>query len=401
MKQQMKDLALRLKGERKWRFIGLGVLALLAWVMMQNPPPSAPRDNSRQPQMGSSSSIQSKEVTEDLIARFSRDQDELRKQVQDANKQLQDNQQALQDYEQRTAEIFKKILERMSDQNSTGVGRMPASNPVDAGGVDSAGQNMAMNNVDQPLDEPQAPNELEPFGGEAPEAPPPPPPAPQKIAFVGAGDSVRIKLLAGVNAPTDGTPYPVVFKLVGDVNGPDGSALPLGEARLIAAAQGSLVDSRALFRLTSLNLRLPNGQRKVVPVDGWVVGEDGIRGMEGILIDPIGKVIAGSAMAGGLHGLGEGISDANSTVTKTKGGLFGPSEESTNVTGDIGEYAAGKALTGASETYANIIQDRFRQLVPQVQVLSGREATAVFAKSLPITDLFEALETEEDSSTVD
>ena len=401
MKQQLKDLALRLKGERKWRFVGLGVLALLAWVMMQNPPPSAPRNDARQPQMGSSSSIQSKEVVDDIMARFRSDQDELRKQVQEANKQLQDNQQALQDYEQRTAEIFKKILERMSDQNTGGAGRMPASNPIDAGGADGTGRNMAMNNVDQPIDEPQSPNELEPFGGEAPEAPPPPPPAPAKVAFVGAGDSVRIKLLAGVNAPTDGTPYPVVFKLVGDVNGPDGSALPLGEARLIAAAQGSLVDSRALFRLTSLNVRLPNGQRKVVPVDGWVVGEDGIRGMEGILIDPIGKVIAGSAMAGGLHGLGQGIADANSTVTRTKGGLFGPSEETTNITGDIGEYAAGKALTGASETYASIIQERFRQMIPQVQVLSGREATAVFAKSLPITDLFEALETEEDSSTVD
>lgn len=402
MKQQVKDLALRLKGERKWRFIGLGILAMLAWVMMQNPPPTAPRTDNRQPQMGSSSSIQSKEVTEDLIARFSRDQDELRKQVQDANKQLQDNQQALQDYEQRTAEIFKKILERMSDQNSGGPGRIPASNPVDAGGMDSMNKgNVGMNSQEPQLDEPQAPNELEPFGGEAPEAPPPPPPAPQKVAFVGAGDSVRIKLLAGVNAPTDGTPYPVVFKLVGDVNGPDGSALPLGEARLIAAAQGSLVDSRALFRLTSLNLRLPNGQRKVVPVDGWVVGEDGIRGMEGVLIDPIGKVIAGSAMAGGLRGLGKGISDANSTVTRTKGGLFGPSEESTNVTGDIGEYAAGKALEGGAETYASIIQERFRQMIPHVQVLSGREATAVFAKSLPITDLFEALETDDDNSTVD
>ena len=401
MKQQLKDLALRLKGERKWRFIGLGVLALLAWVMMQNPPPSAPRTDTRPTQMGSSNSIQSKEVVDDLMSRFKSEQDELRKQVQDANKQLQDNQQALQDYEQRTAEIFKKILERMSDQNSGSGGRMPASNPVDAGGADGGNRNMAMNNVDQPIDEPQAPNELEPFGGEAFEPPPPPPPAPVKVAFVGAGDSVRIKLLAGVNAPTDGTPYPVVFKLVGDVNGPDGSALPLGEARLIAAAQGSLVDSRALFRLTSLNLRLPNGQRKVVPVDGWVVGEDGIRGMEGILIDPIGKVIAGSAMANGLHGLGQGIADANSTVTKTKGGLFGPSEETTNVSGDIGEYAAGKALAGASDTYASIIQERFRLMVPQVQVLSGREATAVFAKSLPITDLFEALESEEDSSTVD
>jgi hypothetical protein len=57
---------------------------------------------------------------------------------------------------------------------------------------------------------------------------PPAQPERQKQAFIGAGDSVRIKLLAGVNAPTDGTPYPVVFSLADDVVGPDGSTLPPG-----------------------------------------------------------------------------------------------------------------------------------------------------------------------------
>ena len=109
---------------------------------------------------------------------------------------------------------------------------------------------------------------------------------------------MRVKLLAGVNAPTDGTPYPVVLKLLGNVMGPDGNTIPLGEARLIAAAQGSLTDSRVLFRLTRLSIRLPNGRRKEFAIDGWVVGEDGIRGMSGVLIDPIGKAIGGAAMAG-------------------------------------------------------------------------------------------------------
>ena len=82
--------------------------------------------------------------------------------------------------------------------------------------------------------------------------------------------------------------------------GPDGNAVPLGEARIIAAAQGSLTDSRVLFRLTRLSIRLPSGKRKEFPIDGWIVGEDGIRGLEGVLIDPIGKAIVGAGMAGGL-----------------------------------------------------------------------------------------------------
>jgi conjugal transfer pilus assembly protein TraB len=208
------------------------------------------------------------------------------------------------------------------------------------------------------------------------------------------GDSVRIKMLAGVNAPTDGTPYPVVLKLIGDVTGPDGNSVPLGEARLIAAAQGSLTDSRVLLRLTRLSIRLPNGRRKEFAVDGWVVGEDGIRGMEGVLIDPIGKAIAGAGMAGGLAGLGNGIAMASrDTLTYSSG-----AQNSTIDTSKLPQYAGGIAMASAATEWQQIIKDRVSQLVPVVQVLSGREATAVFSQSLAIPDLLEQVD--EDPSVV-
>ena len=207
----------------------------------------------------------------------------------------------------------------------------------------------------------------------------------------GAGDSVRLKLLAGVRAPTDGTPYPVVFKLVGDVYGPDGTALPLGEARLVAAAQGSLVDSRVLYRLSSLNIRLPSGRNDVLPVDGWVVGEDGIRGMEGVLIDPFGKAIGATGFAGGLAAFGNAVA-TNQTTTNTN--VYGGT--TSTVTGDDLTYAAGRALGGAANTYSDLIKERLRLLVPHVEVLSGREATAVFSKSFTIKGLFEEIDSDED-----
>jgi conjugal transfer pilus assembly protein TraB len=209
------------------------------------------------------------------------------------------------------------------------------------------------------------------------------------------GDSVRVKLLAGVNAPTDGTPYPVVMKLVGDVTGPDGNAVPLGEARLIAAAQGSLTDHRVLFRLTRLSMRMPNGRRKEFGVDGWVVGEDGIRGMEGVLIDPLGRAIAGAGFAGGLAGLGEGIREANTVTRRSFTGY-----DSSYVKSDkVGEYALGTGLASAAEQWEVLIRERLAQMVPVVQVLSGREATAIFSQSLAIPDLLEQLD-EEDPSVV-
>jgi hypothetical protein len=238
----------------------------------------------------------------------------------------------------------------------------------------------------------QEPDGLEPLVQEVPEVEVPPPPPVQKTALIGAGDSVRVKLLAGVNAPIDGSPYPVLMKLVSDVYGPDGSALPLGEARLIAAAQGSLTDSRALFRLTSMNIRLPNGQRKIIDVDGWVVGEDGIRGMQGVLLDPMGKTIAAAAFAGGLAGLGEGISGSQLETTRN-------GDSTTQfIAGNTAEYSAGKMFSSAAGEYRDIIRNRVDQLVPQVQVMSGREATVVFAKSVRIPGLFEALTEQDDNA---
>jgi conjugal transfer pilus assembly protein TraB len=156
----------------------------------------------------------------------------------------------------------------------------------------------------------------------------------------------------------------------------------------VAAAQGSLADQRALFRLTTLNIRLPDGRKKIVPCDGWIVGEDGIRGMEGILLDPIGKAIAGTAQAGFISGIGEGF--AQSQTTTTQGFYNGTG--TTTISGDPLIYAAGKGASGAANALSGIIKDRIKLLVPHVKVFSGREATAVFSKAVNITDLFESLD---------
>ena len=212
--------------------------------------------------------------------------------------------------------------------------------------------------------------------------------------LIGAGDSVRVRLLAGVNAPTDGTPYPVVLKLTSDVYGPDGSALPLGEARIIAAAQGSLTDARALFRLTSMNLRMPDGRRIVKRVDGWVVGEDGIRGLQGILIDPLGKALGGSILAGTVQGFGAALEAKNVTVEDS--GFLGL--QSWGVTGNPWEYAVGRGIRQGANEWSDIIKERVRSMVPVVQVLSGRDATAVFAKSVSIKGLYDVLAGDSDES---
>jgi len=395
MRQKVQDALLLLKSERKYQFIAVVVMIFIAVSVLS--PGGGPRRAGGQskPQPVTAGRGETDEAYRDLVTRFNENLTDLGRKMDDNERRDSERDKNIQDLEQRSADIFRKILEQMAQQGEgrggnggpvAGIGTddlsAPAPYDIGPGDLSADGLGSGTGGGGQ-----MASADLDSFGdvADAPVAPPPPPP-PAKVAYVSAGDSVRIKLLAGVNAPTDGTPYPVVFQLDGNVAGPDGSALPLGEARLIAAAQGSLTDSRALFRLSDLSIRLPDGRRKVLKVDGWVVGEDGVRGMPGILIDPIGKTVGASILTGAIDGFGQGVADAESSIQRN--GF----EEQIIVSGNVGKYAAGKALSGAGDTWSSIVRDRAKELVPHVQVLSGRTATAVFSKSFAVDGLMEALE---------
>jgi hypothetical protein len=382
MRQFLKDLALRLRSDRKTQFITLLTLGALGFLFFSDGSPTR-RTPKPKPQV-SVGANDPNERWKDLVERFNGQLNTLTTTTNALQEEVSSQKKAMQEYEATTAEIFKKILERLAEvQANNTAPSVQQTGPQDLGEV-TAGELVA-----------SSPDELESIGStEAVAVQPPPQPQKARLAAIMPGDSVRVKLLAGVNAPTDGTPYPVVLKLIGDVLGPDGNSVPLGEARLIAAAQGSLTDSRVLLRLTRLSIRLPNGRRKEFPVDGWIVGEDGIRGMEGVLIDPVGKAIGGAAMAGALSGLGQGVAAANTdTLTYSSG-----SQSRTVDSSQSPAFAGGVALSSAANEWQEIIRRRMDLLVPVVQVLSGREATAVFSQSLAIPDLLEQVD--EDPSVV-
>jgi gas vesicle protein len=382
MGQFLKDLPIRLRSDRKTQVIaGFLVVGMMYLSFADN----SPRRARKAPKPKQEETLNDpNERWTDLIERFNGQLNQLTTQSNALREDVDSQKKAMKEFEETTAEIFKKLLERMAElQNAAGSTQPASTGPRNIGDV------TAPDLIGAP------PEELEGLGTVEEVAAPPAPPVKPKLAALMPGDSVRVKLLAGVNAPTDGTPYPVVLKLISNVMGPDGNAVPLGEARIIAAAQGSLTDSRVLFRLTRLSIRLPSGKRKEFPIDGWIVGEDGIRGLEGVLIDPIGKAIVGAGMAGGLAGLGQGIAAANVQNRVYANG----NQYSTVDSGDVGKYAGGVALSSTATEWQAIIKDRLSQLVPVVQVLSGREATAVFSQSIAIPELLEQLD-EEDPSVV-
>ncbi len=381
--QKLKDFITLLKNERKYQAIAIVLGIFVAWGVFGSG--AAPRRGpgkqvSGTPIKDGSGALDGDEHYKDLLNRFDTDLAFIKQKSIENNTQIQTQQQHMEQFEERTAEIFKRFMTRFSEIEGA-VQNAGSQGPAGAQAAAVAGEQLTDTQDDG----------MTTFGDmDAQEVAPPAPIAPKKIAVVGIGDSVRVKMLAGVDAPTDGTPYPVVFKLIGDVDGPDGQALSLGEARIVAAAQGSLSDNRALFRLNNINLRYPDGSRRVHNIDGWIVGEDGIRGMEGVLIDPIGKALAGSFMSGMVEGLGAGVQAGNTLNTMNSVG-----QSFSYVNGDVGEYALGAGLGKAGERWGKFIDSRAALLVPHIRVYSGREATAVFTKNLELDGLYEQIEDEE------
>ena len=384
-KQKLKDLSLLLKEDRKIQVGAAVAVIFIAWALLA-PPSRQFRMGGKQPpkkEIKTAIGNGHKEAFDDLVTSLRSETERINGEMEDTKKSIGNLDKKITEMDDRSAKIFKALINKLGEMERNKI------EPADAPGSSEPGvgpvEGVDVSGVPSGED-----NRLEPFGeADVQEVLPPPEPDVKKIAAIGIGDSVRVQLIAAVDAPTDGTPYPTLFKLVDSVAGPDGTALPLGEGRVVAAAQGSLTDKRVLFRLTSLSIKLPDGSRGVYPVDGWVVGEDGIRGMEGQLIDPMGKALWGYMASGMVKGAGRGIRAANTGKIVTTTGVYDV------VDGNLMEYALGSGLGDAGDKWSRFIEQRSRLLVPHVRVFSGRVGTAVFSKNVAIEGLYDQLGQEE------
>jgi hypothetical protein len=364
MSQSLEDIKLLIKNDRRiWAAGGFIIVALFIFLLTNS-------DGQKKSRLvkevtPSTQGMGSAEAYGDLIVAFRNDIEAGKKERKDMYEVLYRTTTDLKEHKERVTGIFETLVDKFEQ----------LAREVDALAAALKSQNDSIplpSNRD--LD---GPDELEPLGFDTPTvAPPPPEPQPLRVSVIAPGDSATVQLLTGVNAPTDGTPYPVVFQLTGPISGPDGSSLDLGEARLIAAALGSEADARVLFRLTQLSMRHPSGRRAVVEIDGWIVGEDGVRGMKGHLIDKLGRLIAATALISGLGALGERLDDRTSVRVQNDGGLALQSQDL--------EFATASAVTDASNRLGQVLLNRYEALVPVVEILSGREVAAIFSKPAEI-----------------
>ena len=366
MSQKLEDLKLLIKNDRRvWAIAGFIGVALFIWLLT-NSGDSGPRKRRMVADTGASKAgMGATEAFSDLILAFKNDIETAKGERKEMYEVLHRTKTDLDEHKERVTGIFETLVDKFEQL---------------AREVDTLAEALRDRETQVPLPtraDLEGPDDLESLEFETPIVEEEPPEIqPLRVSVIAPGDSVPVELITGVNAPTDGTPYPVVFKLTGPIEGPDGSSLDLGEARLIAAAQGQEADSRALFRLTQLSIRHPNGRRAVVEVDGWIVGEDGVRGMRGKLIDKLGRLIAATAIISGVSALTERLDDRTDVIINDSNGLSLEKE-------DI-DFAAASAVHDASNRLGQVLLNRYESLVPVVSILSGRQVAAVFAKPAEI-----------------
>ncbi len=364
LKQKIQDLLLIAKNDRKV-LVGAGALVLIIVLTLFT---NSPRPRSFKVEQANQPIPAGVGVAQDIVTAYKQDLDTLKKKSKDLDESADRMEKQLAENTEKTSGVLEILTDKMEELQKTVAKIEQQQNQPPA-------QTAVVDTIPPPEDG------LEGFGETGDTGPPSPPPiAPKfdKIKFISPGDACPATLLTGVAAPVDGTPYPVVLALKGPCKGPDGSTLDLGEARLIAAAQGSETDGRVLFRLTNLAMRQQDGSRLVVKVDGWVVGEDGVRGMTGKLIDKLGPTIAAVGAVSFAAGVADSVADQAESDNDDDGG-----DGLTINTGDVNEAAA-SAFNNSSQLLGKVIIDRYQKLVPVVEVLSGREAAVVFSQAAEI-----------------
>jgi hypothetical protein len=207
---------------------------------------------------------------------------------------------------------------------------------------------------------------------------PPAPGTPQ--VQLPAGSFAEGVMLTGVFAPVQGQALPVQIRLSGEWTTPNRGRVPIGDAFLVGKAQGDANSERATVQVEKLSYVHTSGRSIEIPVNGFIVDKDGIQGAQGKYVWRAEEFLLYAAGAGAIAGAGDALSQSQ-TATQ-----LNPVGGATQIiTGDIGKYAGGRALSGASNQLTQAIGQRLGEITPAIWVPNGRKVTVTLIDGAALT----------------
>jgi len=195
-------------------------------------------------------------------------------------------------------------------------------------------------------------------------------------------------LLSGLDAPTTtsgkNNPVPVLLRIKDLAVLPNKVKANLKGCFVLAEGRGNLASERVEVRLLTLSCVSKNGEAVIdQAVKGYVVDEDGKAGLRGEVSAKMGAMLARSALAGFLGGVGNAVRssamDYQTTALGTQTQVFSSSDAS-----HIARAGIGGGISEASKNLQKFYLQLAQQTLPIIQVGATKIVTVVISEGVKL-----------------
>jgi conjugal transfer pilus assembly protein TraB len=198
-----------------------------------------------------------------------------------------------------------------------------------------------------------------------------------------SGSYVKAKVLTGVEAP-EGKTYPVLVQLDFAYIMPNHNRLDLAGCFMIAKATGNLSIERVEMQVTKLSCVSRDGQMFEREVNGFIADDkDNSFAVLGTVNSKQDRVAAMSFLASIVEGVGKAIQQAQTTQqTNALGG------SQSILTGNDAKYIGAGGASQAASTVANWYLQQAQNLLPTINVGSGRDVWVIMQDSVSLPETY-------------
>lgn len=223
----------------------------------------------------------------------------------------------------------------------------------------------------------------------APSAPGPTPGSPddkkkeQKKVYL-APSFMEGTLLSGLDAPVVESarkdPMPVLIRINDLAVLPNEVKANLRGCFVIAHGYGNLASERAELKLVSLSCISKKGEAVIdQPINGFVVDADGKIGLAGKVVAKLGALLARSAIAGFMQGVGDFLKASTTTTQVTGSGTI-----QTIDTNKLVSAGLGGGISNAAGDLAKFYNELARMSMPVIEVGATKKITVVVSEGLDL-----------------
>jgi conjugal transfer pilus assembly protein TraB len=202
--------------------------------------------------------------------------------------------------------------------------------------------------------------------------------------YLPAGTWFQLVTMSGADAPTGGqnqsNPVPMLFRVTGVANLPNGAKVDLTDCMVTANGYGDISSERTIVRLDRLGCTTREGAAIDTAIKGYVSDESGKMGMRGRLVTKQGQVLANALLAGVVSGLSSAFVQSSSIVSTNPLG-------STSTIESGKEYQAGLAqgVKQGADRLSQYYLALADKLYPVIETDAARPVDAVLTQGLNLT----------------